>query len=537
MKNAESLVKIGQSLSTDSEGNIKGKLKVLNELIKPDFLYVATFEEGQKPKSYCLLRQGRVMQKIEYALPLHPCENIMLSTTAIFPKNVQAEFPEDMNLKHLDIEGFAGTPLLSKRGNPIGVLAAMYKTPIKNPERIKALLQIFSRPIEKDLNYLASLVSTEDLKPKSKKVFSDSWKKFLEHSLDEIPGVFYAKSLEGNFIHVNQEFLNLNGLKRSEVIGKSAYDLFSKKVANKQAQSELDILEGIDNLTFEEDITNANGTKKKYRSYKFPYFNPSGDIFATGGLSIDISKEKIMEKELEEEKLKTIQASKLASLGEMAAGIAHEINNPLAIIKGYSQKLRKDFERGNTEKALKGISKINETVDRIDKIIKGLRAFARDSHYEEMEFVSLEHIVQTSRDLIEERLKNNGVSLKIEGNLEHIIQVRLVNITQVLINLMTNSFHAVYGAENPWVKIEVSSPTKEGLINIYVSDSGDGISQDVVKKMFEPFFTTKGSSEGTGLGLSICRSILKDHQGSLNYMKKDGHTCFVMTLPVVCLGQ
>jgi C4-dicarboxylate-specific signal transduction histidine kinase len=222
----------------------------------------------------------------------------------------------------------------------------------------------------------------------------------------------------------------------------------------------------------------------------------------------------------------------MAALGEMAAGLAHEINNPLSIIVGLVEQIRR-FEfstlHGATPPAVI-LDRLKSTVFRISKIVNGLLSFSRDSSDVPAESVELGALLDDTLELCRERLKHHGIELRVgsvPGGL--VIQARRSQISQVLVNLLNNSYDAVVGLSSPWICIEVNEDGNG--VGISVTDSGSGISAQIREKMMFPFFTTKPVGKGTGLGLSISKGIVEKHGGTLTVDPTCAHTRFVVWLP------
>lgn len=228
---------------------------------------------------------------------------------------------------------------------------------------------------------------------------------------------------------------------------------------------------------------------------------------------------------------KMVVAAKLSSLGEMAGGIAHEINNPLTIIQGKSEQLLRAArsEAFDKEILITELTKIQKTSENISKIIQGLLSFARNNEAEGKELVSIQGILDNALVICAERFKVAGIEIRksILANMN--ILCREIQITQVLINLLNNSFDAIEHLRDRWVEISVE--VVDTHIVIRFTDSGLGIPQDIAVKIMDPFFTSKGIGKGTGLGLSIAKGLVESNGGELFYDAKSKNTSFVVIFP------
>lgn len=238
--------------------------------------------------------------------------------------------------------------------------------------------------------------------------------------------------------------------------------------------------------------------------------------------------------QLEEHEMKMLSSARLSSLGEMAAGIAHEINNPLAIISVKTRSVSSEviLNFANKGKILSDLEKIDQTVFRIAKIIKGLRAFSRDGSKEPFSLIQLSVILNDTLGLCAERFKTSGVELRISKIPPIEIECRGIQISQVLINLLNNSFDAVRNQNEKWVEVVIKAQN-DNWLTIKVTDSGPGISIEIQDKIMEPFFTTKDIGKGTGLGLSITKGLIEDHNGKFFVSRESIRTCFVVQLPIL----
>ncbi len=230
-----------------------------------------------------------------------------------------------------------------------------------------------------------------------------------------------------------------------------------------------------------------------------------------------------------------ITSSKMSSLGEMAGGIAHEINTPLAVIALKADLLAaasnsEEFALNGREIVAEACSMIHRTTDRIAKIIIGLRAFARDGASDPFQKTDVQFILKDTLDLCSEKFRSSGVVLQVQiPENELLLSCRATQISQVLLNLLSNSFDAIQQIPEKWIKIEARDLGTE--VELSVTDSGHGISAAIRSKLAQPFFTTKEVGKGTGLGLSISRGIVMDHGGRLILDEQSSHTRFVIVLP------
>ncbi len=226
-----------------------------------------------------------------------------------------------------------------------------------------------------------------------------------------------------------------------------------------------------------------------------------------------------------------VEASKMASLGEMASGIAHEVNNPLSIIsaKVYQTKTILKNSDININKANECLSAVDDTVFRIANIVKGLKRFARKSTQDPHSLVTISQIVDETLAFCKHRLLTKSIRLDIQIDEEYLITCNPTGISQVLINLMNNAIDAIKGLDEKWIELKITKVN--GRLIISLRDSGKGIPQAIVEKIMNPFFTTKPIGHGTGLGLSISKGIIEDHGGRLFYNQGSPHTEFIIELP------
>lgn len=249
--------------------------------------------------------------------------------------------------------------------------------------------------------------------------------------------------------------------------------------------------------------------------------------------SIDIQDLVEAKGEAEKERARNLANAKLVSLGEMSSGIAHEINNPLAVLKGRLGLLQKitQTQDPKPEKILEHTSKLMPMVERIEKIVKSMRSLSRNGSGDLIVTQTTpKKMIEEALVFMEARLKNFGVNLEIYGDgLNSDMLASESEVTQVILNALANSHDAIQKLDSKWIKVEVLD--LQDSIQIKIQDSGSGISPELKDKIGQPFFTTKPPGQGTGLGLSIAKNIIDRHSGKIYFEHQAPHTTLVIVLP------
>jgi C4-dicarboxylate-specific signal transduction histidine kinase len=223
----------------------------------------------------------------------------------------------------------------------------------------------------------------------------------------------------------------------------------------------------------------------------------------------------------------------LHRLGEMAAGLAHEINNPLAVIIGRAEMVMLQRADGSAteEEVSKSISKINDMAIRISKIVTSMRKISKGSAQNELMPTNLAAIIEDIMNVSSERIRTSLINLDITGiNNGLSVKANFTHLSQVIINLLNNSFDELSKVAEDKRHIWLITEEHEHEVMLKIKDSGFGIPADVREKLFEPFFTTKEVGKGTGLGLSISKGLMIGMGGDLELSSDRLHTCFILRL-------
>ncbi|MFW6051444.1 MAG: ATP-binding protein [Myxococcota bacterium] len=323
---------------------------------------------------------------------------------------------------------------------------------------------------------------------------------------------------------VNQALLALTGLRREEVAGKDFLALLPESERAHLLPVFVNALRGRPVSNFELNLPKRDGTVAQLSVNVASILNPEGEVEGV----IAVGRDRTEVKELEQQ---VIQAEKLATLGQLAAGVVHELNNPLTSISAYGDYLLKKSEmQGGDEGDREKLRRIVQSAERILQFTRDLVTYARPST-EKPRFVAVDQVLDQAVVFCEHVISDAGAQVT-KGYAESLPPIYGVEgqLHQVFINLITNACHAMpQGAGRLLVETE---EVAQDLLEVRVSDNGRGIPEDQVDKIFEPFFSTKGEGKGTGLGLSIVRNIVEQHGGTIEVRSVVGEgTTFAVRLP------
>lgn len=254
-----------------------------------------------------------------------------------------------------------------------------------------------------------------------------------------------------------------------------------------------------------------------------------------------------IEQELEQQRILAMRHDRLKSLGEMAAGIAHELNQPLVGVRGLAEHLLVAIERGwqmDQEKIRQKVQLIIEQADRMSHIIEHVRLFSREAGQPGQRPVEVNGVIRSSLDLVREQIRYRGIELAMDlsPDLPQVL-INPYSLEEVILNLVNNARDAVEErlsqepgliAPHIVIRTRLNPQGTHPSVTIEFRDEGIGIPQEHLEKVFEPFFTTKSLDRGTGLGLAISRAIVQDSHGSMTITSQPGNgTSVTISLPTI----
>lgn len=384
------------------------------------------------------------------------------------------------------------------------------------------------------------------------RVSEERFRSLVENATD----VIFSLSPEGNFTYLSPQFTETTGFAVSEFIGQPVTALMPP---NDAQQSRNWIMNGMPT-----DHQNLGGFqfRMKTKAGEWRWFtadssvirDDSGEIIEAIGVAHDITEVKQMledleraNRELRDTQTQLVQSEKMASLGQLVAGIAHEINTPVGAVGSMHDtqvramtKLRKtlesefpdEYKENKTIKAcfdtIETANKVIETgTERVTTIVRRLRSFARLDEAE-LKTVDIHEGLEDTLTLIHHEIKHHITVTKDYGDIPP-IACYPGRVNQVFLNILNNARQAV-GEKG---EIRIRTYLRDGNVCIEISDNGVGISKKHLTKVFDPGFTTKGVGVGTGLGLSICYQIIQDHKGDIEVESEPGKgTTFRIVLPM-----
>jgi two-component system NtrC family sensor kinase len=340
--------------------------------------------------------------------------------------------------------------------------------------------------------------------------------------IESIPQGVAVSDLNGKIVQVNNAVLQLHGYSRQELIGRSAFTLIAEEDQGRAMNNLKKTFETGRSGTIEYIFNRRDGSTFPAQLSAAIIKDGSGKPIGFVAITEDITDRKKMEEQL-------ILTDRLASIGQLATGMAHELNNPLTSVTGFSEML---LEKDLPEDIKEDLVTINREARRAANIVKGLLTFTGEQGTEKV-LVDINSIIQGVLQLrsYEQRTRNIEVDTRFASDLPQVMG-NGTQLQQVFINIVINAEQAMVGAHGMG-KLTIATERIGDIVRVSITDDGPGISPDNMKKLFTPFFTTREVGKGTGLGLSICHGIVTEHGGKL-YAKSElgSGATFVVDLPI-----
>lgn len=645
------LQQVTEGLSTQTgTAFFKSLVQHLSKGSNADYAFVGQFGSGSpnRVETIAVCAQNKITDNFQYDLLDTPCFDVFNQQLCIHPGGVQKFFPKDLLLQDMEVEGYAGTPLIDSRGNTLGILVILSKQPFMHVDLIESLLKVFAVRAATELERQQSeilLRNSEsqfrrlfDYAPEALLLYEINQEQIIDANLNALTLTDYNKSqlqelqiekllffnpdeqqstirninklineslienetvvemmLQGSVRtnipcivrliqlpaenrklvrisiidisekqkdkeHIRQEkdfsemlinssvdgilaFDNefrytlwnpamekISGFTKDKCLGKCAFDVFPFLLESGEDENFKRALEGEFVAVTDRPFVIPGGHSGYFEGYYSPLFDQNKKIF--GGIAIirDITERKKEEEKRNQLQQQLRQAQKLEAIGTLAAGMAHDMNNMLTAIIGYSDLIKNNSKDEN--KVIEYANELQASAHQGSDIINSLLTFTRRDICNK-QIVHLGGLIKESVRMLR-RLISATVELKIQVPDEDSLTIfaDASQIRQVIINLVVNARDSMPNGgqimidisrqtELSDIKSRENSTTRDFII-LKVEDSGEGMSEEVQERVFDPFYTTKPRGKGTGLGLAIVHGIIMDHDGQIDIKSTPG---------------
>ena len=355
----------------------------------------------------------------------------------------------------------------------------------------------------------------------------------LQQILNNATAVVSVKDTEGRLLFVNRQWETLFHARQAEVVGRTESECLAEEIARAFRANDLLVLQRNAPMEFEETAPLDDGLHT-YISIKFPLHDANGVAYAVCGISTDITDKKRAAEELARQREALHQREKLAALGSLLAGVAHELNNPLSVVVARAVLLEEQGDAATQTAALK----IRTAAERCARIVRTFLAMARQQQPQRGP-VAVNDVVLAALDIAAYALRTSSidVALDLAKDVPPIL-ADADQLHQVLLNLIINAQQSMQDQAAPRL-LRVSSrfDSTADVVRVAVADNGPGIPAHLRARVFEPYFTTKPTGMGTGVGLAVSLGIVEAHGGTLTVdCPTEGGAVFTIVLPVGTVG-
>jgi PAS domain S-box-containing protein len=354
----------------------------------------------------------------------------------------------------------------------------------------------------------------------------------LQDVLDHAMAAIYLRDADGRYVLVNRYWEKMAGLSAADVVGRNVEEIMPPEAVEILKEHNQLVIESRQPMQFEETIPSPVGVRT-WVSVKFPQSDAHGRVVGVWGISTDITERKRAEEQARQHQAELAHVLRLGTIGEMAAGLAHEINQPLGAVANYAQGAVLRMRNGSVRPAelLPVLEAMAHEALRAGEIVRRMRDLVRKEPTERKP-ADLNTLVRDSAKVVEGDARQLGIEVQLDLASElPAVLCDGVQIEQVILNLLRNALEAVQGHSNGDGCVAITTAaTGGGVVEVSVRDNGVGLPEPSVD-VFAPFFSTK--AHGLGMGLSISRSIIEAHHGRVCATRNDGGgSTFSFSLPL-----
>ena len=516
-------------------GFYRALVQHLASVFKVRFAFVSRFDpliEG-RAQLRAMWDQDGFAEPFEYELRGTPCEQVIKEDLTYFAGDVQAVFPEDRWLQDMDIESYLAIPLFDSASNPIGHLGVMDTEPMTDVGARDSILRVFAARAAAELEREWA----EERLLTSERVARDQFAQ-LEVLYNEAPLGLCHMDTNLRFLRCNEKLAEINGISAADHIGRTLRDVVPE-IAKTMESVYRDVIESGEAVIDVEVTGTTAADPDKVRHFSacyYPIKSEDGVVIGVSSIVQDITERKRSEELLHQREANLAHFSRLSTMDEMAVGIAHELNQPLAAIMNFTGACRRRLRagHGSDEDFAHSLERISSMAERAGHIIRRVKGLFRKRE-PQRSIADMNELIRDAVSLVMPEARFEGVEIKLELE-EYLppVKVDAIQIQQVLLNLIRNGIDAMRNAGNGRrvIVVETTAPDAEN-VEVAVADRGEGIDPTVRNHLFEPFVTSK--AQGLGMGLSISRSIIDAHGGRL-WVDKNGGPGVTFRFALSCGG-
>ena len=345
-----------------------------------------------------------------------------------------------------------------------------------------------------------------------------------EELMDNFPDIVHSVDEDGNIIFTNKKAAELLKYSKEELLGMNVRNIYAPEVLEKLETGFSKLKQDGDLTVYDSCLVDSEDERIEVEIRSFALYDDEGKFIRTFSVLRDIRERINLEKQL-------VHSSRLAAVGELSSCVAHDISNPLAVVKLYCEMMLGMVDTCEPASLREQIEATQEAAGKIEKLVSHMRNFARAGE-KKFSKVDIAEVIKGALFMISAKIGSVVVDNRIDYG--HYIVGASNELEQVFMNLFSNACDAMKSQTKDDKTLLIWLEETDTEFEVYVRDSGEGIDPSVLEHMFKAFYTTKGVGHGTGLGLSISKTIIHKHEGRIHVESELGEgTVFVIYLPKV----
>jgi PAS domain S-box-containing protein len=523
---AETLRNIAEGVSATTGGTFFRSLAVhISKALQVEYAFICELLDSTRARTVASYVNGAEVDNINYDLADTPCELVLRQDVYGCPRGVKAAFARDLLLQKMDVEGYLGVCLKDSTGKPLGLMAVMTRKPMVKVEATQTMLSIFAARAAAELERKQD----EDelrLREQELRISEERYREVVESQTDLVCRYLADTTLT----FVNGAYCRFFGHPREKLIGRKFVEFIPEAARPATLANIAALGKNRHAYSHEHEVILPDGTIGWQHWVDYAIVGSDGEVTEFQGIGRDITDRK----RVEEANLKLAHASRVAMVGELTAVIAHELSQPLAamLINSETADLLLKSNPPPLNELHDIVTDLRHDNLRAGESIDRMRALLRQQDLA-LQPLNLNDVLADALDMVSSEAMRRRVQVSTEcaPELPAVIGDR-VHLQQVLLNLILNGMDAMdttpESRRNLLIRIGKNG---SGTVEVAVTDTGKGISEEQLPRIFESFYTTK--AKGMGMGLSIAKSIIEAHLGRIWAENNPrGGATFLFTLPV-----